>query len=107
MTIKHNIIYRPLLTEKMSRLEEAERKYAFEVHPAANKHEIKAAVEAQFDVQVTKVATQNRLGKAKSQSIRSGGHTIRTQGRRTHWKRAIVTLAEGHKLDLFEAEGAA
>ena len=105
MSIKSNIIYRPLLTEKMSRLEEAERKYAFEVHSAANKHEIKAAVEAQFGVRVSKVATQNRIGKAKSQSMRSGGHTIRTQGRRAHWKRAIITLAEGHKIDLFEAEG--
>ena len=106
MTIKQNIIYRPLLTEKMSRLEDTERKYAFEVHPAANKHEIKIAIEAQFSVQVSKVATQNRRGKAKSQSMRSGGHTIRTQGRRANWKRAIITLAEGQKINLFEAEGA-
>ncbi len=105
MSIKNYIIRRPLLTEKMSRLEESERKYAFEVHPASNKHEIKAAVEQQFDVKVTKVATQNRLGKSKSQSMRSGGHTIRTQGRRAHWKRAIVTLQEGHKIDLFDLDG--
>lgn len=105
MSIKNYIIKRPLLTEKMSRLEETERKYAFEVHRDANKHEIKAAVQKQFGVEVTKVATQNRLGKAKSQSIRSGGHTIRTQGRRSNWKRAIVTLVEGQKIDLFDIEG--
>ena len=104
MSIKNYIIRRPLLTEKMSRLEESERKYAFEVHPASNKHEIKAAVEERFGVKVVKVATQNRLGKAKSQSMRSGGHTIRTTGRRAHWKRAIVTLDEGQKIDLFEVE---
>ncbi len=106
MSIKTYILVRPLVTEKMTRLE-AQRQYAFEVHPQANKHEIKAAVEDQFDVQVLKVATQNRRGKAKSMSIRSGGHTIRTSGRRAHWKRAIVTLAEGQKIDFFGVEGTA
>ena len=98
MTIKNYIIYRPLMTEKMSRLEESERKYAFEVHPSANKHEIKAAVEQKFDVTVTKVATQNRAG----MTIRSNGRALRTRGHRPSWKRAIVTLAEGGKIDLFE-----
>ena len=107
MSIKSYIILRPLLTEKMSRLEETERKYAFEVHRDANKHEIKAAIQQKFGVQITKVATKNRNGKAKSQSIRSGGHTIRTRGHRANWKRAIVTLAEGQKIDLFAVEGAA
>ena len=107
MSIKNYIIRRPLLTEKMSRLEETERKYAFEVHQASNKLEIKAAVEAQFGVKVVKVATQNRLGKAKNQSMRSGGHTIRTTGHRANWKKAIVTLADGEKIDLFELEGTA
>ena len=102
MTIKSYIIHRPLMTEKMSRLEEAERKYAFVVHPSANKHEIKAAVEQKFDVKVTKVATQNRAGKVKGMTIRSNGRALRTQGRRPKWKRAIVTLAEGGKIDLFE-----
>lgn len=106
MSIKTYILVRPLVTEKMTRLE-AQRKYAFEVHPQANKHEIKAAVEDQFDVQVLKVATQNRQGKAKGMSIRSGGRAIRTRGRRAHWKRAIVTLAEGQKIDFFAVEGSA
>ena len=105
MSIKTHILLRPLVTEKMSRLEKL-RQYAFEVHPQANKHEIKAAVEEKFDVQVMKVATQNRRGKAKGLTIRSGGHTLRTTGRRAHWKRAIITVAEGQKVDFFGAEGA-
>ena len=104
MATRENIIIRPLLTEKMSRLEEAERKYAFRVRTDANKHEIKVAVEEKFDVKVTKVATQRRLGKAKTQTMRSGGRTIRTTGRKAHWKRAIITLAEGEKIDLFGVE---
>jgi large subunit ribosomal protein L23 len=106
MTLKSNIIIRPLVTEKMSHLEETQRKYAFQVHSQANKMEIKAAVEQKFGVKVMKVATNNRMGKTKSMTTRSGGRTIRTQGRRSHWKRAIVTLAEGQKIDLFGPEGA-
>ncbi|UCD37788.1 MAG: 50S ribosomal protein L23 [Fidelibacterota bacterium] len=106
MTLKNYIILRPLMTEKMSHLEESQRKYAFEVHPQANKLEIKAAVEDKFGVKVLKVATSNRVGKAKGMTTRSGGRTIRTQGRRSAWKRAIVTLAEGQKIDLFSPEGA-
>ena len=106
MSLKNYIIARPLVTEKMSRLEEEQGKYAFEVHPRANKHEIKAAVEEKFSVNVKKVATQNRLGKTKNMTIRTRGRAIRTQGRRSNWKRAIVTLAEGQKIDLFGAEGA-
>ncbi len=104
MALKEFIIFKPILTEKMSRLEETERKYGFVVHPDANKHEIKAAVETKFDVTVEKVATQNRRGKTKSMTIRSGGRPIRTMGQRAAWKRAIVTLKEGDKIDFFEAE---
>lgn len=107
MSIKNYIIQRPLLTEKMSRLEETERKYAFVVHPDSNKHEIKAEIERKFDVVVTKVATQNRAGKTKGMTTRSNGRSIRTLGRRSNWKRAIVTLADGHKIDLFDTKGTA
>jgi len=107
MTLKNYILIRPLLTEKMTRLEEEQRKYAFEVHPQANKLEVKAAVEEKFGVKVLKVATNNRVGKTKSMTTRSKGRTIRTEGRRSHWKRAVVTLAEGQKIDLFgTTEGA-
>ncbi len=97
-------IIRPLFTEKMSRLEEGERKYAFQVMSGVNKIEIKRAVEAKFDVEVEKVATMNRKGKEKQMSVRSGGRTIRTQGHRSGWKKAIVTLKEGSTIDLFRGE---
>ena len=105
MATKNYIIIRPILTEKMNRLEEDQGKYAFVVHPKANKLEIKKAFEEQFDVKVRKVSTDNRMGKTKSMTTRSKGRAIRTQGRRSNWKRAIITLAEGYKIDLFGTEG--
>lgn len=93
-------IIRPLFTEKMSRLEELERKYAFQVLKGINKLEIKRAIELKFDVEVAKVATINRIGKQKTMTVRSGGRTIRTQGTRSGWKKAIVTLEEGYTIDL-------
>ncbi len=102
--IYQKIIIRPMFTEKMSRLEEAERKYAFEVTREANKIEIKRAVEEKFDVEVVKVATMNRLGKEKQMTVRSGGRTIRTKGFRSSWKKAVVTLKEGFTIDLLRGE---
>jgi large subunit ribosomal protein L23 len=99
-------IVRPLFTEKMSRLEDEERKYAFQVEKSVNKIEIKRAIEEKFDVEVTKVATMNRLGKEKNMTVRSGGRTIRTQGYRSSWKKAIVTLKEGDIIDLLKGEAA-
>ncbi len=98
------ILIKPLFTEKISRLEDIERKYAFQVERSANKIEIKSAVEKRFDVEVEKVATLNRLGKAKQMSVRSGGRTIRTNGRRSDWKKAIITLKEGSSIDLVGGE---
>ncbi|MBC8345128.1 MAG: 50S ribosomal protein L23 [Candidatus Marinimicrobia bacterium] len=100
------IIVRPLFTEKMSRLEDEERKYAFQVDKRVNKIEIKRAIEEKFDVVVTKVATMNRLGKEKNMTVRSGGRTIRTQGFRSSWKKAVVTLKEGDAIDLIRGEAA-
>jgi large subunit ribosomal protein L23 len=97
-------IIRPLFTEKMSRLEETERKYAFQVSKGVNKIEIKRAIEDKFDVEVKKIATMNRLGKEKNMTVRSGGKTIRTQGYRANWKKAIITLKEGHSIDLLRGE---
>lgn len=107
MTDFKNIIIKPLYTEKMAALEETQRKYAFQVAPGANKIMIKAAVEDLFDVKVAKVATMNRKGKSKSMTVRSGGRTIRTQGKRSDWKRAVVTLKEGFAIDLMKGESAA
>ena len=104
MSINYNkILIRPIFTEKMSRLEE-ERKYSFQVMVGTNKLEIKKAVEAMFDVSVKKVSTSNRSGKKKNMTVRSGGRTIRTNGRRSNWKKAIVTLKEGDVIDLLDSE---
>ena len=67
-----------------------------------NKLEIKKAVEMMFDVSVKKVSTSNRSGKKKNMTVRSGGRTIRTNGRRSNWKKAIVTLDAGDTIDLYE-----
>jgi large subunit ribosomal protein L23 len=98
------ILIRPLYTEKMSFLEETQRKYAFQVDNSANKIQIKQAIEEKFDVQVEKVATMNRKGKAKQMSVKSGGRSIRTTGLQSSWKRAVVTLKEGFTIDLLKGE---
>tara|TARA_B100000401_G_scaffold433706_1_gene372729 strand:+ start:1283 stop:1606 length:324 start_codon:yes stop_codon:yes gene_type:complete len=104
MSINYNkILIRPIFTEKMSRLEE-ERKYSFQVMVGANKLEVKKAVEMMFNVSVKKVSTSNRSGKKKNMTVRSGGRTIRTNGRRSSWKKAIVTLKEGDVIDLLDSE---
>jgi large subunit ribosomal protein L23 len=88
------IIRRPIITERASGLQEGQNKYVFEVLSRANKVDIRRAVESQFDVDVIKINTSNVHGKAK----RLG----RFQGRRPSWKKAVVTLADGHSLDFFE-----
>ena len=98
------IIIRPLFTEKMSRLEELEKKYAFEVLKGSNKIEIARAIENKFDVKVKKIATMNFIGKEKNMTVRSGGRTIRTQGKRASWKKAVVTLVDGYEIDLLKGE---
>jgi large subunit ribosomal protein L23 len=95
---KRHILIRPLFTEKIARLQDVENKYAFEVDSSANKIEIGKEIEKKFDVKVLKVQTMNLKGKMRSQLTRRG----RFYGRRPNWKKAIVTLAEGDKLDLFE-----
>jgi large subunit ribosomal protein L23 len=89
----YQVIQKVMLTEKGTRLSETENKYIFSVSPSANKAEIKQAVEELFKVKVTAVNTMKRLGKNKRERTASAG---RTAG----WKRAIVTLAEGSKIDL-------
>ena len=98
------IIIRPLFTEKMSRLEELEKKYAFEVLKGSNKIEIARAIENKFDVKVKKIATMNFIGKEKNMTVRSGGRTIRTKGKRASWKKAVITLMDGYEIDLLRGE---
>jgi large subunit ribosomal protein L23 len=88
------IIVRPLMTEKSMRQKEEQNTVTFRVLPEANKIEIRAAVETIFNVKVTDVRTASFQGKLK----RMGRH----QGRRPDWKKAIVTLAPGHKIELVE-----
>ena len=92
------ILVRPLYTEKIARLQDEQNKYAFEVARNANKIEIRKAVEKNFEVKVSSIRTMLMPGKMRQQMTRAG----RFHGRRPEWKKAIITLAEGHKLELFE-----
>ena len=101
-----NKIIQPILSEKMANLQETERKYAFRVAKDLNKIGIKKAIETRFNVQVHKVAVMNVNGKIKNQTMRSGGRVIRTKGAKASWKKAIVTLRDGEKIDFFRDEQA-
>lgn len=89
----HDILVRPLLTEKGELLRARHNTYVFRVGSQANKIEIKQAVERLFGVNVRAVRTLNVLGKTK----RRGRHA----GTLANWKKAYVTLADGHELSLF------
>ena len=93
------LLIQPLLTEKMAIMQERENKYAFIVEKSANKNQIKEAVEKKFDVIVSKVATMNIDGKLKQMTTKSNGKTIRTQGRRSSYKKTIITLKDGYSID--------
>lgn len=90
----HDILKRPLITEKSNLAKELANQITFEVNPAANKVQIRHAVESVFKVKVLEVRTSNFQGKKK----RFGKY----EGRRAHWKKAIVTLAPGEKIEFFE-----
>lgn len=90
-----DVLRRPLLTEKGTTLGEREASYLFEVAMSATKPEIKRAVEHLFQVRVERVGTQVVRGKYK----RVG----RNVGKRPNWKKAIVRLSEGEKIDFFAA----
>ena len=98
------IIIRPVLTEKMAILEERHNKYAFIVSSKANKIEIKKAIQKKFDVNIIKVAIINQLGKHKQMTVKSGGRTIRTNGKKSNFKKAIVTLDSSSNIDLMKGE---
>ncbi len=91
------ILKRPIVTEKMTALQE-KGQYAFEVERTANKIEIAKAVEKKFNVTVLDVRTSVHKGKAKSQMRRRGIFA----GRTPSWKKAIVRLKEGDKIQFFE-----
>lgn len=93
MNEHYDLIHTASLTEKASLLSEKHNKYVFRVSPRANKIQIKKAIETLFQKKVLSVNTCNYAGKKKRE---------RTQnyGRKAHWKKAIVTLKEGEKIEL-------
>lgn len=88
------ILKRPLVTEKGTLAEQAANHYCFEVDRRANKHDIRAAVESIFRVKVEGVRTMNVPGKRR----RVG----KSAGRTSDWKKAIVTLREGDRIEHLE-----
>jgi large subunit ribosomal protein L23 len=95
----HNILIRPLITEKMTNMSANQAgKYGFIVNPDSNKVEIARAIEKKFNVHVVNVKTLNHSGKTKTQFRKSG----RFVGTTAKFKKAIVTLKEGETIELFE-----
>jgi large subunit ribosomal protein L23 len=91
------IILRPVISEKS--MDETQRgKYTFRVHRDANKHQIKDAIEDLFKVDVVTINVSTAKAKEKS---RNRGRT-RVEGWTSKWKRAVVTLAAGQKIEFFE-----
>lgn len=89
----HQIVRRPLVTEKGTHVSTRHNAYSFEVHPLASKTEIRAAVEALWNVRVVAVRTQNRVGKPRR---------TKTVERQTQaWKKAIVTLHSDDRIAFF------
>ncbi len=92
----HQVIKQPVVSEKSYALLD-DGAYTFQIHPDANKIQVRKAVEELFGVTVRKVNTLNRKGKRK-RNRRNG-----TYGSRPNTKRAVVTLVEGDRIDLFES----
>ncbi len=90
----HDILLRPVITERTARLNAEENTYVFRVGDDANKVQIKEAVEQVFGVRVSRVRTARMPGKPK----RFGRH----RGRTSAWKKAFITLAEGDTLNFYE-----
>ena len=92
--ISHEIIIRPLITEKTSIQKELHNQLTFEVDRRANRVEIAQAIESVFNVRVAAVKTMQVTGKTKRRG--------RITGKRRDWKKAIVKLMPGERIDFFE-----
>jgi large subunit ribosomal protein L23 len=92
--IGYDIIKRPLITEKTTIQKEESNQVSFEVDPGANRIEIKKAIETIFNVSVNDVRTSNVRGKTKRRG--------KILGKRKNWKKAMVTLKPGERIDFFE-----
>ena len=90
------VLLAPIVSEKSTRLADANRQFVFKVLPNASKPEVRKAVEMMFDVKVTGVQIAHVRGKTK----RFG----QMEGKRADWKKAYVTLAEGHDIDFMGVE---
>ena len=90
----YDVLRTPRMSEKTLTLKEEVNQFAFEVDPRANKIQIKESVEKSFKVSVLKVRTMNVRGKKK----RLG----RTEGRKSSWKKALVTLKAGESIEYFD-----
>jgi large subunit ribosomal protein L23 len=90
----HEVLRRPLVTEKNTAVQAPQGKYVFEVAVEANKEQIKQAVEKAFNVSVTEVNVMTVAGKKH----RMRGREVRNPS----WKKALVTLKPGDKIELFE-----
>ncbi|MFQ5730634.1 MAG: 50S ribosomal protein L23 [Planctomycetaceae bacterium] len=89
----HQVIFRPLVTEKGTHISERYNSYTFEVSTLATKDDIRRAVEELWSVRVAKVRTQNRRGKPRKHKM-AGGHT-------SDWKKAIVQLHDEDRIAFF------
>lgn len=92
-----SVLVKPLITEKMSELSEKRNQYGFIVDRKANKVEIKKEVELQYNVTVTSINTMIYAGKNKKRYTK----TAILDGRTNHFKKAIVTVAEGDVIDFY------
>lgn len=95
----HDILIRPALSEKANGLSEKSGKYTFVVSRKANKLQIREAIESFYGVEVTDVNTAVMPGKAKSRYTKAGI----LEGQKPAYKKAIITLAEGDTIDIFES----
>jgi len=93
MNHPHELISNIVLTEKATLLSDNLNQYVFRVSPRANKIQIKHAVEKLFGKKVARVNTANYAGKKRRERRADAGRTA-------HWKKAIITLKEGEKIDL-------
>ena len=91
------MLIKPILTEKMTAQGDKLNRYGFIVDPRANKLQIRTAVEQMYNVVVTDVNTINYMGKAKSRYTKAG----LLEGRSNNFKKAIVTLKNGDKIDFY------
>lgn len=97
----HDVIVAPVVTEKATRFQEEQNVYTFIVHPKANKAQIAEAIEAAWDVEVEEVRTARYQGKMR-RSLLGQMARMREMGRRPAYKKAMVRLAPGDYIELYE-----